>query len=106
MSVRRPVVVGWALLVAGGWAATLWLGEPSATAGPGPAPAAGVPADNPEPGPQPEGSCETRGAPPTASPSASATQIPEKGAYDYYTEEHAHQVVCFNAVVRDGAVAR
>ncbi|MBM7437229.1 hypothetical protein [Streptomyces sp. HB132] len=98
MRVRRPVVTGWVLLAAGGWAATLWLGEPSATAGPGPAPASGVRKDNPEPGPQPEGSCPTPGA--TASPPASTdpsllTKVPGE-----YRDGYATQVDCYYAVLR------
>ncbi|MEV5130970.1 hypothetical protein AB0K87_10745 [Streptomyces sp. NPDC053705] len=79
MRVRRPVVIGWTLLVAGGWAATLLLGEPSATAGPDPAPAAGVGEDNPEPGPQPEGSCPT--------PEATSPPAPDAGG-DIASGEH------------------
>ncbi|MFI8002094.1 hypothetical protein [Streptomyces sp. NPDC086010] len=59
MRLTRPVVAGWALLVAGGWAATLWLGEPSATAGPGPAAVTGTPAADGSSGPRPEGPCAT-----------------------------------------------
>ncbi|MFD9503576.1 hypothetical protein [Streptomyces sp. NPDC060035] len=76
MRIRRPVVVGWALLVAGGWAVTLWLGEPTATAGPGPAPAPSS-ADDAVPGPQPEGgSCSTPRARPSATPSPASTARP------------------------------
>ncbi|MFE6040973.1 hypothetical protein [Streptomyces sp. NPDC056452] len=73
MRLRRPVVIGWALLAAGGWAATLWLGEPTATAGPGPAPAPSSPADA-EPGPQPEGPCSTVRARPGATPSPAPSE--------------------------------
>ncbi|MET7370127.1 hypothetical protein ABZS61_30500 [Streptomyces sp. NPDC005566] len=72
MRLRGPLVIGWALLAAGGWAATMWLGEPTATAGPGPSPApssAGA-----EPGPQPEGPCSTSGARPGATPSPDPTE--------------------------------
>ncbi|MFJ8749905.1 hypothetical protein ACIREO_11295 [Streptomyces sp. NPDC102441] len=101
MSVRRPVVIGWALLAVGGWAATLWLGEPSATAGPGPAPAAGVRDDNPEPGPQPEsGRCET-----TRAPSPSAMPWPKAEVYDS-TDIQTTIVDCLYVVSRDGATAR
>ncbi|KPC80186.1 MULTISPECIES: hypothetical protein [Streptomyces] len=104
MSVRRPVVVGWALLVVGGWAATLWLGEPVATAGPGPAPAARVSDDdNPEPGPQPEGSCPTR----RPAPTPSAIAVPSlKDMPDEYAVGRAELVICSYSVVRDTAVAR
>ncbi|MFD9773774.1 hypothetical protein ACFWXE_26140 [[Kitasatospora] papulosa] len=97
----RPVVIAWALLVAGGWAATLWLGEPSATAGPDPAPAAGVAEDNPEPGPQPEGSCPR--AKPASSPSAVASlaKVPE----ERYEARPDKQFVC-TTVIRDHAAAR
>ncbi|MDF6019210.1 hypothetical protein [Streptomyces sp. JH34] len=99
MSVRRPVVVGWALLVAGSWAATLWLGEPVATAGPGPAPAARVSDDdNPEPGPQPEGSCPT----PEATASRPANTDPSLLAKvpGEYRDGYATHVDCYYAVVR------
>ncbi|MFG2594161.1 hypothetical protein [Streptomyces sp. NPDC048438] len=100
MSVRRPVVIVWALLVAGGWAATLWLGEPSATAGPGPAPAAGVRDDNPEPGPQPEGSCATPSPTESSDPSSIAK------APDAIRDGRAVQVYCSTLVIRDRATAR
>ncbi|MFE4694447.1 hypothetical protein ACFRH6_30915 [Streptomyces sp. NPDC056749] len=100
----RPVVIAWALLVAGGWAATLWLGEPSATAGPDPAPSAGVrDGDNPAPGPQPEGSCGT--ARPTPAPSASGAELLKK-LPDGYADGHSVLVVCTYSEVRDHAVAR
>ncbi|MFE5241930.1 MULTISPECIES: hypothetical protein [unclassified Streptomyces] len=103
MSVRRPVVIGWALLVAGGWAATLLLGEPSATAGPGPSPTSGVTSGNPEPGPQPEGSCPTR----RPAPTPSAVAVPSlKDVPDEYADGHAKLVVCSYSVARDTAVAR
>ncbi|MFJ6849535.1 hypothetical protein ACIQM3_03185 [Streptomyces sp. NPDC091271] len=103
MTVRRPVVIVWALLVAGGWAATLWLGEPAATAGPGPGRAAWVPADTTEPGPQPEGACPTRWPAPTPSavPVPSLKDIPEE-----YAEGRAELVDCSYSVARDTAVAR
>ncbi|MET9591072.1 hypothetical protein ABZY45_08880 [Streptomyces sp. NPDC006516] len=102
MSVRRPVVITWALLVGCGWAATLWLGEPSATAGPDPAPASGVSAGNPEPGPQPEGSCPTASPSPSGSPSAVASlaKLPEG-----YEAPPDRQYIC-TTVVRDHATAR
>ncbi|MFB8027111.1 hypothetical protein ACFQ6U_23815 [Streptomyces sp. NPDC056465] len=93
MRVPRPVVIGWFLLVAGGWAATLWLGEPSATAGPGPAPAVG----NPVPGPQPAGSCASPGAAASASPSADpalTVKLP-----DGYRDGLAVQVYCSSVTV-------
>ncbi|MFF9685068.1 hypothetical protein [Streptomyces sp. NPDC014623] len=101
MTVRRPVVIGWVLLAVGGWAATLWLGEPAATTGP--APASGPPAAGPEPGPQPEGgSCPT----PSAAPSPSAvadppllTKVPGVGAGHL-------QVDCVYLTARDSARAR
>ncbi|WP_406392630.1 hypothetical protein [Streptomyces sp. NBC_00887] len=68
MRVRRPLVIGWALLTAGGWAVTIWLGEPTATAGPRPSPSPSSPADA-EPGPQPEGPCSASRAGPGATPS-------------------------------------
>jgi hypothetical protein len=103
MSVRRPAVIGWALLVAGGWAATLWLGEPSATAGPGPVPVSSAPGDNPGPGPQPEGSCATPRA--ASSPSASADPSLPAKVPDTYRKDYAVQVLCAYLIV-DTAVAR
>jgi hypothetical protein len=93
------VVITWALLVACGWAATLWLGEPSATAGPGPG-AAWVPADNPEPGPQPEGSCPRVTPPPSPGATASLTKIPEGG------EAPADRQYLCTTVISDRATAR
>ncbi|MER5555095.1 hypothetical protein ABT001_26055 [Streptomyces sp. NPDC002793] len=107
MSAGRPVVIGWALLVAGGWAATLWLGEPSATAGPGagPAPASpGVSAGNPEPGPQPEGGgCETPRAAPRPSPDVTSGPYDSRGVQG---KIQGTLVVCSYSVARDGATAR
>lgn len=105
MRVGRPVVIGWALLVTGGWAATLWLGEPSATAGPGPAPASsGVSAGNPGPGPQPEnGLCPTPRAQP--SPSTGDTFWQKTEVYDS-TETRTRMAACYHAVFRDDATAR
>ncbi|MFD6281515.1 hypothetical protein ACFWFI_39020 [Streptomyces sp. NPDC060209] len=103
MRIGRPVVMGWVCLAVGGWAATLWLGEPSATTGPGPAPAARVSDDNPEPGPQPEGSCPTTR--PTPAPSASAAEL-LKEVPDGYADGYSVQVLCSYAEVRDHAVAR
>ncbi|MFI8812880.1 MULTISPECIES: hypothetical protein [unclassified Streptomyces] len=48
---RYGLVGGWAVLAAGGWGLTQWVGEPAATSGPAPRPSAGAGA---EPGPQPE----------------------------------------------------
>ncbi|MEU8503392.1 hypothetical protein AB0C40_01435 [Streptomyces brevispora] len=81
---RRPgrgasygLVAAWAVVVAGGWGATQWLGEPTATSGPG---RVVPPASDAEPGPQPEtgyadlcdearsGSASQRYAPPSPSP--------------------------------------
>ncbi|MFB4422378.1 hypothetical protein C5F59_014950 [Streptomyces sp. QL37] len=100
MRVTRPVVIGWVLLVAGGWAATLWLGEPSATAGPGPTPTAGVTGGNPEPGPQPEGSC------PTPSPTESSDPLSTAKVPDAIRDGRAVQVDCATLVIRDRATAR
>ncbi|MGW1817826.1 hypothetical protein ACWCQM_30185 [Streptomyces sp. NPDC002125] len=102
MRVRRPVVIGWALLVAGGWAATLLLGEPSATAGPGPSPTSGVTSGNPEPGPQPEGSCPTATPPPSDSPSAVASLAKAREGYEAPPDR---QNFCAT-VIRDHATAR
>ncbi|MFD9293352.1 hypothetical protein ACFWBV_34920 [Streptomyces sp. NPDC060030] len=101
MRIGRPVVMGWVLLAAGGWAATLWLGEPSATAGPGPAPASGAREDNPEPGPQPEGSCPKPGA--TASPPASTDPALLAKVPGEYREGHVQGVYCLRTVIRDQA---
>ncbi|MFD5872455.1 hypothetical protein [Streptomyces sp. NPDC060322] len=103
MRVSRPVVIGWLLLVAGGWAATLWLGEPSATAGPSSSPASRAPGDTREPGPQPEGSCPS--ARPAPAPSASTAESLKK-VPDAYADGYAVQVLCTRSVVRDRAVAR
>ncbi|MEV6259657.1 hypothetical protein AB0M42_02655 [Streptomyces sp. NPDC051784] len=104
MRIPRTLVIGWGLLAVGGWAATLWLGEPSATAGPGPGPgAAWVPANNPEPGPQPEGSCPTL----SPAPSPSETTAPAwKDVPDDYADGRAKLVLCSYSVARDTAVAR
>ncbi|MFF4244154.1 hypothetical protein ACFYY2_06735 [Streptomyces sp. NPDC001822] len=88
MRLTRPVVIGWALLVAGGWAATLWLGEPSATAGPDPAAVSGAPADDTSPGPQPEGSCAM------PSPSAVASLPPGEEIPAEYADGRALLVLC------------
>ncbi|MFC8231338.1 hypothetical protein [Streptomyces sp. NPDC057287] len=90
----RPVVIGWVLLVAGGWAVTLWLGEPSATAGPGPSPASSAPGDPREPGPQPESSCPTS----APSPPESADPSPLAKVPDAYRDGYAVQVLCDYAV--------
>ncbi|MFF5726065.1 hypothetical protein [[Kitasatospora] papulosa] len=104
MRFGRPAVIGWALLVAGGWAATLWLGEPSATAGPHPAPAAGARTDNPEPGPQPEGGpCPAHGTP---SPSTSAGASLLAKVPGGYREGHVQGVYCLRTVARDHAESR
>ncbi|WP_329232129.1 hypothetical protein OG488_23460 [Streptomyces sp. NBC_01460] len=103
MRVSRPVVIGWFLLVAGGWAATLWLGEPSATAGP--APYSSVPSDNPVPGPQPEGgSCATPSA--ASSPSADADPLLLAKVPGEYRAEYAQGVYCVYITARDSARAR
>ncbi|MEU5659092.1 hypothetical protein ABZ802_26235 [Streptomyces sp. NPDC047737] len=103
MRIGRPLVTGWAALAVAGWAATLWLGEPSATTGPGPAPAVRAPVGNPEPGPQPEGSCGTPTPTPTPSEStvASLEKVPEE-----YAQGYAKQTVCTSTVIRDYAVIR
>ncbi|MFE4455509.1 hypothetical protein [Streptomyces sp. NPDC056796] len=98
MRTRRLVVAGWVLLAVGGWAATLWLGEPSATAGPRPAPAAG---DGRAPGPQPEGGPCTA---PAADPGSTAElleKVPEG-----YADGHAVQVARTCGMGRDHAVPR
>ncbi|MFE2016971.1 hypothetical protein ACFW9O_02825 [Streptomyces sp. NPDC059499] len=86
MRVRRPVVIGWALLAAGGWAVTLWLGEPTATAGPGPSPVPSSPAGA-EPGPQPEGPCSASRA------RAGATPSPDPGEWLRSVEQVDGRVV-------------
>ncbi len=99
------MAVGWVLLAAGGWAATLWLGEPSATAGPGPSATSGVTGDNPEPGPQPEGgSCAT----PTAAPTPSSSADPSLFAKvpGEYRAGHVQGVYCVHITARDSARAR
>ncbi|MFI2778330.1 hypothetical protein [Streptomyces sp. ALB3] len=105
MRTARPVVAGWALLVAGGWAATLWLGEPSATAGPGPAPVSSAPGDNPEPGPQPEsGWCTSPSAAPP--PPGGTDEAPLAKAPGEYGQAYAQQVDCVRITARDSARAR
>ncbi|MEU5719157.1 hypothetical protein AB0G71_25990 [Streptomyces sp. NPDC020403] len=104
MRAGRLVVIGWALLVVGGWAATLWLGEPSATAGPGTAPTAVSPGENPGPGPQPEGGpCDAA----RAAPSYSASATPSKEEVpDGYSYGRVEQRDCATYVIRDQAWAR
>lgn len=97
MRAGRPLVIGWVLVAVGGWAATLWLGEPSATAGPGPAPAVGVRDDNPEPGPQPEGSC------PSPSPSASIDPLLLAKVPEAYRDSAVQVVDCVYITARDTA---
>ncbi|MFG2428592.1 hypothetical protein [Streptomyces sp. NPDC048590] len=103
MRTPRALLLGWGLLVVGGWAATLWLGEPSATAGPGPAPASVPPRENPAPGPQPEGGCES----PAPAPSGSAgpllsVKVPGESHFDGRMVQRS----CVTVIARDGARAR
>ncbi|MEU9091212.1 hypothetical protein [Streptomyces sp. NPDC048428] len=71
----RGIVAGWVVLAVAGWGVTQWLGEPAATAGPGPV---SPPAPGAEPGPQPESDCAAavraakRAQSPTPGPSATA----------------------------------
>ncbi|MFJ2089764.1 hypothetical protein ACIOEW_10885 [Streptomyces sp. NPDC087901] len=73
----RGIVAGWVVLAVAGWGVTQWLGEPAATAGPGPV---SPPPSGAEPGPQPESGCaaavraaKSRMTPP---PSPSAVALP------------------------------
>ena len=99
---RLPVVIGWTVLVVAGWGATLWLGEPTATAGPGPVPAPTGPYTAPGPQPQGGGPCSTPRATtraiPSAAPSPASTARAPLG-----TKESGGQVV---TRVCDYAVAR
>ncbi|MEV3932394.1 hypothetical protein [Streptomyces sp. NPDC053728] len=90
------MVIVWALLTVGGWAATPWLGEPSATdgPGPGPSPASSTPGGTREPGPQPEGPCAT----PAPSRPSSADPSPLAEVPNAYRDEYAVQVLCDYAV--------
>lgn len=97
------LVAAWVVVVAGGWGATQWLGEPTATSGPGRVvpPAA-------EPGPQPEtgyaglcdearsGSASQRYAPPSPSPfpSVMPSEMMRDGA-------QLSAVQCSKVVIRD-----
>ncbi|MEU9358044.1 hypothetical protein AB0D35_08000 [Streptomyces sp. NPDC048301] len=105
MRVPKPLLIGWSLVAVVGWAATLWLGEPSATAGPGPAPGGGVQVDNPEPGPQPEGGCESPSPAPSRSEGTDpllTAKVPEG------IDENGlmAQRYCVTITARDGATAR
>lgn len=90
MRIRRPAVAVWALLVVGGWGTTLWLDEPTATAGPGAGRAPDSTA-NPDPGPQPEGGpCDRsprtgRSASPW--PASSPSSVPDFGSEARRTTE-------------------
>ncbi|WP_432102380.1 hypothetical protein [Streptomyces sp. bgisy091] len=102
MRIPRPLLIGWGLLAVGGWAATLWLGEPSATAGPGSGSASVPPRENPAPGPQPEGGCESPGTAPSANAGPSlAAKVPGDTR-----EGRMRQLVCTTVIARDGARAR
>ncbi|MFG2403563.1 hypothetical protein ACGFR8_04345 [Streptomyces brevispora] len=108
---RRPgrrasygLVTAWVVVVAGGWGATQWLGEPTATSGPG---RVVPPASDAEPGPQPEtgdaGLCdEARSgststyAPPSPSPFPSA--MPSETMRD---GAQLSAVQCSKVVIRD-----
>ncbi|MFE3514786.1 hypothetical protein [Streptomyces sp. NPDC059166] len=104
MRIPRPLLIGWALVAAGGWAATLWLGEPAATAGPGRAPGGGQ-VGNPEPGPQPEGGCESPG--PAPSPSGSTDPVLSVKVPGGIGENgRMAQRYCVTVTARDGATAR
>ncbi|MFF3126779.1 hypothetical protein ACFVRD_31710 [Streptomyces sp. NPDC057908] len=78
--VRNGLVAGWAVLAAGGWGLTQWLGEPVATDGATPGTArTTVPGG--EPGPQPENGCDNDDATVSfgASPFPTATAVPDIG---------------------------
>ncbi|MGW2088777.1 hypothetical protein [Streptomyces sp. NPDC001880] len=93
--IRNGLVAGWVVLAAGGWGLTQWLGEPSATDGPGPG-AAWTPRPGGEPGPQPEHYCDYAARRPAATPaplsSASATPVHDGKA-------RLTQVICVRAEV-------
>ncbi|ROQ82322.1 hypothetical protein EDD95_1933 [Streptomyces sp. CEV 2-1] len=100
------LVAAWAVVVAGGWGAAQWLGEPAATSGPR---RVVPPASEAEPGPQPvtgyadlcdqvrSGSASGRYAPPSPSPSPSVT--PSETMRD---GARVSAVQCSKAVVRGG----
>lgn len=100
------LVAAWAVVVAGGWGAGQWLGEPAATSGPR---RVLPPASEAEPGPQPEsgyadpcdqvpsGSAYRRYAPPSPSPFPSV--MPSETMRD---EARVSAVQCSKAVVRGG----
>lgn len=107
---RRPgrgttygLVAAWAVVAAGGWGVTQWLGEPAATPGPG---RVAPPASDAEPGPQPEsgyaGLCDRvrAGAGPSAPPSPSP--FPGAPAKAMSGEAHMYAVQCSEVTVRDG----
>ncbi|MFF3258376.1 hypothetical protein ACFYWO_04265 [Streptomyces sp. NPDC002932] len=103
------LVAAWAVVVAGGWGLSQWLGEPAATSGPG---RVAPPASDAEPGPQPEigdgGSCDRArsgngagadagsSAPPFPSPFPS---VPTKTVS---AEARLSVVQCSEVIVRDG----
>lgn len=110
---RRPgrgavygLVAAWAVIAVGGWGVSQWLGEPTATSGPG---RVVPPASDAEPGPQPEsgyadvcdrarsGASTKRYAPPSPSPFPSV--LPSETVRD---GARPTAVRCSKVVVRDG----
>ncbi|MCX4729964.1 hypothetical protein [Streptomyces sp. NBC_01363] len=90
-------MTGWVVLAAGGWGLTQWMGEPSATGGPGPG-SARPSGPGGEPGPQPESACDdgighsARHPAATPAPLLSASAPPVDGGTARLT-----QVVCVRA---------
>lgn len=95
------LVAAWAVVVAGGWGVSQWLGEPAATSGPG---RVAPPASDAEPGPQPEigdadfcdraRSGADAGAGPSSSPFPS---VPSETA-----KARLSVVQCSEVIARDG----
>ncbi|NED79259.1 hypothetical protein G3I76_03990 [Streptomyces sp. SID11233] len=110
------LVAAWAVVVAGGWGVSQWLGEPAATSGPG---RVAPPVSDAEPGPQPEtgdaGFCDgARSGPGSgadagpsgadAGPSATPSPSPFSGipSKTVSAEARLSVVQCSKVVVRDG----
>ncbi|WP_371776490.1 hypothetical protein [Streptomyces sp. NBC_01438] len=109
---RRPgrgatygLIAAWAVVVAGGWGLSQWLGEPAATSGPG---RVAPPASDAEPGPQPEigdgGFCDRARSGADAGPSGppSPSPFPSVPTKTVSAEAHLSVVQCSEVTVRDG----
>uniref|UniRef100_A0AAU2VNX6 Uncharacterized protein n=1 Tax=Streptomyces sp. NBC_00008 TaxID=2903610 RepID=A0AAU2VNX6_9ACTN len=101
------LVAAWAVVVAGGWGVSQWLGEPAATSGPG---RVAPPASDAEPGPQPEigdaGFCDrarsgsSSGAGSGVGPSPSP--FPSVPSKTVSAEARLSVVQCSEVITRDG----